>query len=311
MLKIRALRKITLVTIALFLIIFVINIFPQNDVNIKSNIKYETVDTISIYLLDKNNYIARTNIISSNSDDTIDLIKDIIASLTVNSNKSMYLPSGFKSLIPEGTILNNVKVENDVAILDFNDNFFNIDAKNERKMIESIVYSVTEINSINYVNIKVNNQSLDKMPNGNLKLNSLLSRDFGINIRNNLNEIKGANEVTTYFLSDDKSYYVPITFLLNNNQEKVEVIINELTSNTNISNNISTYIEASTELINYKINENNVMLEFNNSIFNNLGLIDEDVMYGIGLSIYDNYNISEVFYETPSNKQIVYDFKKS
>ena len=103
-------------------------------------------------------------------------------------------------------------------------------------------------------------------------------------------------DITTYFINsyNDITYYIPITFTVNSESEKIEVIINELLGKDYIDDNLSTYITAGTELKNYEILENEVNLEFNNSIFNGFNEIDEEVMYGITYSVKDTYNVDTV-----------------
>ena len=96
-----------------------------------------------------------------------------------------------------------------------------------------------------------------------------------------------------------------------NNSEKIEIIIKELEAKDNIDKNLSTYISAGTILQNYQILENEFNMEFNDLIFNGLDNISEETIYGLALSIKDNYGINKISIDV-NNKQIMaYTLKNS
>ena len=65
MIKKSSIRRIIVSSICLFLAIIIINIFPKKDIKIKSETTYTNYTESSIYLIDKNNYVARTSIITN------------------------------------------------------------------------------------------------------------------------------------------------------------------------------------------------------------------------------------------------------
>ena len=54
-------------------------------------------------------------------------------------------------------------------------------------MIEAIVYSLTSLDNIKYVSIYVEGSILNKLPNSNKKLPTILDRSIGINKEYNIN----------------------------------------------------------------------------------------------------------------------------
>ena len=312
MIKKGSFRRIIIASLAFILVIVSIYLFPQNEVKIPKKTTYVKADTNAIYLIDKNNYVARTKI-NIDGKDKSQVAKELIDALINGTSKNKYLPQGFKSLIPSGTILKNVTIDNDLINVYFNEKLFDTKDNNEEKIIESLVYTLTEIDGINKVKIYVNDELLTRLPSSNKILPEVLTRKIGINKKMDFINYKNTQEVTTYFKSsfNDNDYYVPITFITDNQSEKIEVIIKELESKSNIDKNLSTYIAAGTELKNYQILENELNIEFNNAIFNSFNKIDEEVMYGIALSIYDNYNIKKVSFEVNNKKIDTYELKTS
>lgn len=295
MLKKGSFRRIVVASIALIIVLVTLYIFPKNEVKIPSKTIYKKAKTSAIYLIDRNNYVARTYI-NINNRDKENIAKELIEALISGSNKNKYLPIGFTSYISKNTILNDLKIDGDLVIVDFNEYLFSTKEGHEEKIIESIVYTLTEIDGVNKVKILINGEPLIRIPNINKTIPGILTRDIGINHKSMINTFKDTMDITTYFINsyNDITYYIPITFTVNSESEKIEVIINELLGKDYIDDNLSTYITAGTELKNYEILENEVNLEFNNSIFNGFNEIDEEVMYGITYSVKDTYNVDTV-----------------
>ena len=70
----------------------------------------------------------------------------------------------FKKLIPEGTILNEVKVENGCAIINFSNEFLNYEnEENKLKIINSIVNTLTNLKEVNSVRFLINGEKNEKL----------------------------------------------------------------------------------------------------------------------------------------------------
>ena len=106
---------------------------------------------------------------------------------------------------------------------------------------------------------------------------------------------------TVYYVSkyNDTEYYVPVTKYVNSGgDDKVKVIIDELSSSTIYENNLMSYLNADTSLINYTLEDDILKLNFDESIYNdkNSNNILEEVIYTISLSANDNYDVEEVVF---------------
>ncbi len=297
MLRKSSIRRIMLATLALFLLL-IIYFFPTTP-SISESLSYIEKEEMPIFLVDNMEYIARTSIVK-NSDNTDDLIKEVIESLTIGSNKSNYIREGFKAVIPEGTKVLDIKLEDSILTINFSKELLNVSQDTEEKMLEAIIYSLTEIDSVKKIKILVEGKSLTNLPNSNKKIPELLDKNYGINKIYNLDSIKDTSKTTIYYLSkyNDYYYYVPVTKISNENLEKAEIIINELKTTPIYHTNLISYLAASTNLTNYEILENSISLSFDNHLL--AGIDDEDMLeevkYAISLSIRDSYGIDEVIF---------------
>ena len=300
MLRKSSIRRIMLATLALFLLL-IIYFFPTTP-NISESLSYIEKEEMPIFLVDNMEYIARTTIVK-NSDNTDDLIKEVIESLTIGSNKSNYIREGFKAVIPEGTKVLDLKLEDSILTINFSKELLNVSQDTEEKMLEAIIYSLTEIEDIKKIKILVEGEPLTNLPNSNKKIPELLDKNYGINKIYNLDSIKDTSKTTIYYLSkyNDYYYYVPVTKISNENLEKAEIIINELKTTPIYHTNLISYLAAATNLTNYEILENSISLSFDNHLL--AGIDDEDMLeevkYAISLSIRDSYGIDEVIFNFP------------
>mgnify|MGYP005769319081 FL=1 len=300
MLRKSSIRRIMLATLALFLLL-IIYFFPTTP-SISESLSYIEKEEMPIFLVDNMEYIARTSIVK-NSDNTDDLIKEVIESLTIGSNKSNYIREGFKAVIPEGTKVLDIKLEDGILTINFSKELLNVSQDSEEKMLEAIIYSLTEIESVKKIKILVEGEPLTHLPNSNKKIPELLDKNYGINKIYNLDSIKDTSKTTIYYLSkyNDYYYYVPVTKISNENLEKAEIIINELKTTPIYHTNLISYLAAATNLTNYEILENSISLSFDNHLL--AGLDDEDMLeevkYAISLSIRDSYGIDEVIFNFP------------
>lgn len=312
MIKNGSFRRIIVASFALVIVLLSIYLFPKNEVKIPSKTTYTKASTGAIYLIDKNNYVARATINIDASEKEAKAI-ELINALINGTNKNRYLPDGFISYIPSGTILNKISIDKDLITVDFNERFLDSKNFNEEKMIESLVFTLTEIDGIKKVKLLINGNSLTKLPVSDKNIPEVLDRSIGINKKIKSSTFKNTQNVITYFISDNKQnrYYVPITFITDSNKEKIEVIINELESKDNIDSNLSTYITAGVSMQNYQILENEFNMEFNNLIFNDLNDIDEEVVYGLALSIRDNYDIDKISIDVENKQVKSYNLKSS
>ena len=298
MLKRASLRRIMVATLALF-ILLIIYFFPTTT-PIEESLSYIEKEEIPIFLVDSLEYIARTSIVK-NSESTEELIIEVIASLTIGSEKSNYIRDGFKGIIPENTKVLDTSLEDNILTINFSKEFLNVSLESEEKMLEALVYSLLEIPDVKKISILVEGEKLKNLPNSKKKLPEFLDRSFGINKIYNLDSIKDTSKTTIYYLSkyNDYYYYVPVT-----------KITKELKSTPIYHTNLISYLAASTNITNYEILENSISLSFDNHLLANLNDEDmlEEVKYSIALSMRDSYGVDEVLFNFPDSEQEVMAF---
>lgn len=277
------------------------------DVEINNDNKEYTANVV--YLLDNDNYVSKV-ITYFDSESIVDEITSKIKVL-INGDSSL---KTFYSLIPKGTILKSVKVDKDTVYLDFNKELLSVNEYLEESMIEAIVWTVTEINGINNVYISVDSETLKELPNSHQELPVPLTREYGINKKYDLINFSDIDKTIIYFAKSDgeNNYYVPVTKISNMNSEKIDIIIEELKSSINAQDNLNGLISDNLKLVSSDIDDNKMNLVFNNYIFNDSSkkVILEEVKYLLSESVFANYDIDEVIFNTESDKNITRVVKK-
>ena len=284
-----AIKKRIIITFITIFILLLIYLIPVNKdfnetINLNNNINY-------VYLLNDNNLIRTSTI--SNEVDILNKVKEII-----NNLKEENYNNKLKPIIPKNTKLLDLSLDNNLLKINFSKELLEISPNMEEKLIESLIYSLTEIKDINSIMIFIEGKSLLKLPNSNKRLPNILTRDYGINKIYNLNNINNTSKVTIYYYKeiDDKYNAVPVTLFTNNSEEKIELIIKELKTSPIYQTNLVSFLSKNTKLLDYEIEENKIKLNFNQPLldtFYNDSLLEE-VKYALSNSIKDSLNINDV-----------------
>ena len=311
MIKLITLKKISICIIA-FISIFLFNLFPTNKLKISKTLEYKDENSSTIFLLDENNYLAKTSI--NIDDNNIKLkAKKLLLALINDEKYQDMIPNGFKSIIPSSTKILNIYYKDNVIKVDFSDDLLNVDKQFEEKIIEDIVYTLTSINDIKYVIIYINGEILTKLPKNNITIPATLDRNFGINKEYNITSNKDIKKTTVYYINkyNDNYYYVPVTKINNSDKQKAEIIIDELKYNNVYNTHLMSFLNNDVKIINVDYTDKTLSIELNDKIFdNNTNKVLDEVIDTICLSLNDNYDINEILFKVDNKEIYKSDTKK-
>ncbi len=313
MLKKMSIKKI-IISLSAFFTLFLIYLIPANDNKelIPANEELSYVDptliTSTIYLLDSYAYLGKAEVVINNNGDVVEKCKELINVLISGGAGEDKIPSGFRSVLPSDTKINSLSFENGLVKINFSKELLNISKDLEEKMIEAIVYTLTSIDEVKSIIIYVDGDILSKLPQTGKNLPSTLDRSFGINKEYDITSMKDIEQITIYYVNkyNDDYYYVPVTKYLNDDRDKIKIIISELSSSPISNNNLMSFLNYNTKLLSVDQTEDTMNLEFNSYIFDNYDEknILEEVIYTISLSISDNYDVKEVVFTV--NEEEIY-----
>ena len=311
MLRKKALRKIIITTFSI-ITIFVICIIPDK-LNSDSNYLDTKIDTIyvgndmtnDIYLLGPNGYLVKTSVVVT-KDSLEDKVKEIINYLIIDNSK---IPDGLTGVIPTGTKLNNTNIDKKIVTLDFSNTLLNTTKDLEERTIEAIVYSLINIDGIEGITIKIDGELLKLLPQNKKIIPDVLNRSYGINKVFEINNYNNIEKVVLYYIDNinNNKYYVPVTKYINDDRDKIKIIIENLSSNYIYESSLISLLKSNTELINYEIEDKIMTLNFNNEIFTNDKLLEE-VTYPISMSVFDNYDVDSIIFKVEGEN--IYTYQK-
>lgn len=299
----RMLYKKIAVATSLLLVILMLYLIPSNKNEIKMEERLEYVypkEIDTIYLLDSYDKISRTEI-SVNKDDEIEKVKELMEGLTINGRKQDKIPDGFKGLLPIGTKVIDASLKEGILRINLSKEFNNIKINMEEKAIEAITYTLTSIEGVDKIEILVEGEKLEYLPNSKKQLPKYLDRKYGINKEYELTTLGDIDSYTVYYVMNynEMIYYTPVTKYVNKQgEDKVKIIIDELASNLAYQSNLMSYLDNNIKLLDYEIVDNTIKLDFNEAILSDItsGKILEEVKYTIGLSLCDELNVKEVVF---------------
>lgn len=297
------LYKKILVASSLLVVLFMLYLIPtKKEVEFaETNLEYVYPNDLeTVYLLDSNDYVARV-LISASNDSIISKATSLIDALTIGGKKENVIPNGFRSIIPSGTKVIDIELEDGVLIINFSKDILDIDKKYEDKMIESLTYTLTSINGIDSIKLLVDGKELKKLPNSNKLLPTFLDKSYGINKIYEITNVGNIDSYTVYFVNNvnDNKYYIPVTKYVNDyKHDKIRIIIDELASSFTYQSNLSSFLNENTKLLNYEVIDKQIKLNFNDMIFGDITNNDilEEVVYTICLSINDSIDIDSVVF---------------
>lgn len=287
----KIIKKIFNTTITMFIILTIFTLKTTSNSNIlRTNVEIDDITNLTtnnIYLLNKNNLLVKTKVFINNKKNKE--IESIIKYLTITNNKT---PVGLKTYIPKNTKILNYKLENNTLIIDLSKEF--LSTANKQLVITGLVYSLLEIKDIDNIMLQVEGKPIEGY-------NEVLNKNIGINNEFLFNSRYDISRVVIYYVDkiDNKTYFVPVTKYLNDTREKIEIIIDELKEN---NNNLISYLNDNAKLINYREEGNVLYLNFNEYLIDSNDEVSKNIMKTIAYSVFDNYNVNVVCFETNSKR---------
>lgn len=304
MIKNFSINKIVVTSVSLLLLLLFYFFPSDNNLDIALEVTHETKgEKEVVYLMDIDGYISKleTFISSLNLEDEI--YKKINILIEGDETLKNFIP-----LIPKGTKINSIKIENDKVTIDFSKEILNVTKNNEEKMLEAIIFTLTQTDEINEIYLKVDGKLFNELPNSKKIINYPLTRDYGINKEYDITNLNNITKTTVYFVkeNEDFNYYVPVTKISNTSSEKIDIIIKELKSSVNYQSNLNSYLSNNLNLDDYEITKDAINLIFNEYLFDDISeeKILEEVKYTISQSILENYKVKEVIFSTKEKNNI-------
>lgn len=193
-----------------------------------------TNDAMStVYLENEHGLLAPVALQLPEEDSSTQLTR-ALESLVKDGPHAKLVPAGFTGVLPEGTEVKAITLqkEQQSAIVEFTEPFRNYEARDERKVMEALTWTLTENPDIRQVQLWVDGEKLNEMPVDGTPLDRPLTRAIGINLEiNSSTSLSLSSPVTVYFSAatpEGVQYFVPVTRFVASTSDRVQSALHEL-----------------------------------------------------------------------------------
>lgn len=311
-------KRIGIILICLMATVFLSGCADKEKIDPPKKVTYEkqkktseNVIMTELYLLDKDNLVVPVSLLLP---ETKSVAKQALEYLVAEGPVTESLPNGFKSVLPSETVVIGLDVnENKLATVDFSKEFCNYEPHLEKQILQSVVWTLTQFDSIDKVALRVNGHPVAQMPVAKTNIDSELSRNIGINLEYfQTEDIMNTHPVTLYFEKSeaDNNYLVPVTRRIENKKDDITTLVNELIIGAKAGSSLHTNLMPDTALISQPTVQNGIVsLNFNENIYSDLGnnekFVANSVIWQLVLSLTERADIQQVVLQVNGKAQLL------
>lgn len=228
-----------------------------------------------LYLIDANGLVA-SQVIELPLLESLEVATQVLEYLVADGPVTEVLPNGFRAVLPAGTEVLGLNLEEDgTMVVDFSEDFTEYRAEDEVKIIESVTHTLTQFDSVNRVQLRVNGNPLEEMPVNGTPIGEGYSEAHGINVtQTDTIDLINSEAVTMYYpaSSEENRYYIPVTqYVEKKEEDMLESIVTSLLDGPGLLQVVQVF-DSQAELMSEPVmNDGVVELTFNEAI-----LMDEE-----------------------------------
>lgn len=265
----------------------------EKPVDTQSEVKKNGME---LYFLSDKGYVVPYTL---NMPSTKEIAKEMMKYMVKDGPGETLLPKGFSCLLPKGTQVKGLDIQNGTATIDFSKEFLRYKPEMEEKITTALTWSLTGFPSIEQVNIRVEGRNLAEMPQKKT-IASGLSRDQGINVElaEGVN-ITQSMPVTLYFVGqneDNITYHVPITRMVNYQKNLAQTTMTELIKGPQQSSDLVGPIDSSVQINQAQVKGKTATVDFNKELlqYESKKAVSKDAMMAIVFSLTENTTAQNV-----------------
>lgn len=220
------------------------------------------------------------------------IAKEVLKFMVKEGPGQAMLPKGFTPILPKGTQVKALNIQNGVATIDFSKEFLNYKQEEEEDLLSAVAWTLTGFSTVNEVNIWVDGKPLAVMPKGKTPAQGL-TRNDGINLEvAKGTDITRSMPVTLYFLGqlpDNHTYYVPVTRMVNATDNVGETVINELVKGPQLESGLSAALDTTLKVNKVQVKGDLAVADFGEQLLQyGKNAASEEALQTIVLSLTEN-----------------------
>lgn len=266
-----------------------------------------TTMAVTVYVKDPDGYVVPMTVEVPSVEG---IAKETLKYMVKGGPVESQLPTNFHPLLPEGTEVLGMDIKaNKLAIVDFSESFSQYDDDDERKVIESVVWTLTSFDTIDQVQIWVNGRALKEMPIRKTPLSETLNRSIGINIEHTGSvPINRSTPVTVYFQKSNEqlsSYFVPVTRIVDHTDQIAHASVEQLLIGPSFMTTLSPVIEPVAQVTNVDLTDDLVTVYFSNTLLEHYEQVPASFLQSVVLSLTENTGARQVRIFVDGHNQVI------
>ncbi len=147
----------------------------------------------------------------------------VLEHLVVDGAGSSKVPNGFRAVLPAGTEILGLNLQEDgTIVVDVSEEFNEYAAEDELQILEAMTYSLTQFDNIDMMQLRVNGHEQKVMPVSGTPIGKGYTRSKGINVmQTDTTDFLQSEAVTVFYPTEynDSRYYVPVTQYVSDEEE--------------------------------------------------------------------------------------------
>lgn len=281
--KKRLLFKLLPIVLTILVAVGVIVFKDFNNINENPTIKEEQDDLVrrKVYLLSNDGLVVPVTVSFEKKQGLADELYYLITLLKEDNN----LDKNLNGVINKDTSITELIIQDKVLTVGFSKEFTNYKQKNELRIVEALVWTLSQYDEVNAVNIKVDGKLLTKMPLGKTPLPKDMTKDIGIN-NHVFPGLLSAKRVVTYYQKTigEQVMFVPVS----NNlfEDDISVFLELSLKKTPVIYGLSPLKELkNADVVSVNEIENDIQIELTTSCLIEEDLVDYDVFYALSVAL--------------------------
>ncbi|QHS22939.1 spore gernimation protein [Virgibacillus sp. MSP4-1] len=278
----------------------------------KKDAKTTETTNRELYLIDENGMVVSQTLPLPQADSK-EVAKQTLEYLVKDGPVSDILPNGFQAVIPAGTNINSLNLQdNGTLVVDVSKEFKEYKAENELKIIQAMTFTLTQFDSVDRIKLQIDGVEQNVMPVNGTPIGNGYTRSDGINLHvGDVTDLMNSESVTVYYPAQQEEhyYYVPVTTRVESeSNSKYERVINQLVEGPDYElTGLVNVFQNDVELTKKPVNKDGVLaLTFNKSIFNDEKnqTISDPVLSSIVLTLTEHPKVESVQIKVEGTEQV-------
>lgn len=265
-----------------------------------------------LFLIDANGMVA-SQTVELPSLESKEVATQVMEHLVKGGPVTNLLPNGFQAVLPEGTEINELNLQEDgTMIVDVSEEFKNYRAEDEQKILQAVTHTLTQFDSVENVQLRIDGVMLEEMPVNGTPIGDGYSRANGINLTDTgAEDLMNATPVTMYYPAEheENQYYVPVTQYVEGTSEDIyRAVVQSLIDGPSLGSNLTQVFTQDVTLVEEPTLADGVLeLKFNDEVLTDKeqAVISDEAMQTLVRTMTEQQAVEAVSVEVENVEQLV------